>query len=159
MAQASFSAASAWSHTASAPTRNAGRSANFTRELREAEVAVDRGQQFDEPHRLGGDLLLGAEDVRIVLGERAHPHDAVQRAGRLVAVAGAELRQPQRQLAVGAQALAEDLDVARAVHRLQREHLVLVLDLAMNMCWRNFSQWPERSHSERSTSCGVFTSW
>ena len=42
-------------------------------------------------------------------------------------MAGAELRQPQRQFAVGAEALAEDLDMARAVHRLQREDLVLVL--------------------------------
>ncbi len=42
-------------------------------------------------------------------------------------MAGAELRQPQRQFAVGAEALAEDQDVARAVHRLQREDLVLVL--------------------------------
>ena len=113
MAQASFSAASAWSQISSAPARSVGRSANFTRKLVEAEIAVDRAQQLDEPHRLGRDLLLGAEDVRVVLGEGAHPHDAVQRAGRLVAVAGAELRHAQRQLAVAAHALAEDLHVAR----------------------------------------------
>jgi hypothetical protein len=39
--------------------------------------------------------------VRVVLGEGAHAHDAVQRARGLVAVAGAELGHAQRQLAVG----------------------------------------------------------
>ena len=53
---------------------------------------------------LGLDLVLGAEDVAIVLGEAAHAHDAVQRAGRLVAVAGAELAIAHRQVAVAVQA-------------------------------------------------------
>src|SRR5690606_10866073 len=56
----------------------------------EAEVTVDVQGQLDERGRLGLHLLFGAEDVRIVLGEAAHTHDAVQRAGRLVAVAGTE---------------------------------------------------------------------
>src|SRR3546814_11939732 len=60
------------------------------------------------------DLVLGAEDVRVVLGEGAHPHDAVQRARRFVAEAGAELRQPQRQVAIALQPLLEDQHVARA---------------------------------------------
>jgi hypothetical protein len=34
----------------------------------------------------------------IVLRELAHPHDPVQRPVRLVPVAGAELREPQRQV-------------------------------------------------------------
>jgi hypothetical protein len=42
---------------------------------------------------LGLHLALGAEDVRVVLREAAHAHDPVQRARRLVAVAGAELGQ------------------------------------------------------------------
>src|SRR3546814_8425274 len=36
------------------------------------------------------DLIRRAEDMTIVLGERAHPHDAVQCAGRLVAMARSE---------------------------------------------------------------------
>src|SRR5690606_17960144 len=42
----------------------------------------------------------------------------MQRARGLVAVAGAELRQSQRQVAVAVQLLVVDLDVARAIHRL-----------------------------------------
>jgi len=35
----------------------------------------------------------------------------MQRAGRFVAMAGAELGQPQRQIAIALQSLVEDLDV------------------------------------------------
>jgi len=59
--------------------------------------------------------------VGVVLREGAHAHDAVQGARRLEAVARAHLGHAQRQLAIAAQTLVEDLDVARAVHRLQRE--------------------------------------
>ena len=58
------------------------------------------------------DLVFGAEDVAIVLRETAHAHDAVQAAGGLVAVAGAELAVAQRQVAVALDALLEDRDVA-----------------------------------------------
>ncbi len=50
------------------------------------------------------DLVLGAEDMRVVLREAAHAHDAVQRARRLVAVARSELGHAQRQVAVALQA-------------------------------------------------------
>jgi hypothetical protein len=66
-------------------------------------------------------LILSAEDVRVVLGEGAGPHQAVQRARRLVAMAGPELAIAQRQVAVRAHPLVEDLDMAGAAHRLQRE--------------------------------------
>ena len=109
---------------------------------------------------LVGDLVLGAEDVRVVLGEAAHAHEAVQRAVRLVAVAGAELGQAERQVAVGLDALVEDLHVAGAVHRLER--MLTRFSLAcsssisvMNMFSRYLSQWPEASQSLRSTTCGV----
>src|SRR3546814_1346523 len=52
---------------------------------------------------------------RSVLGEGAHPHHAVQSARRLVAMAGAEFRHAQRQVAVAGDALLEDLDVPGAV--------------------------------------------
>lgn len=73
------------------------------------------------------DLLFGTEDVGIILGEAPYPHQAVQGTGRLVAVAGAELGHAQRQIAVGFQALVEDLHVARAVHRLDGVLAVLGL--------------------------------
>src|SRR5690554_5732462 len=38
------------------------------------------------------DLLLGAEDMRVVLAELAHPRGARKRAGHLVSVQGAKLR-------------------------------------------------------------------
>ncbi len=64
----------------------------------------------------------------IVLSEGAHPHQPVQGTRGLVAVAGAELGHPERQIAVAVQALVEDLHVGRAVHRLEREGLVLGLE-------------------------------
>ena len=60
-----------------------------------------------------------AEDVAVVLREAADPHEAVERAGPLVAVHGAELEQPQRQLAVRALPTLVDQEVHRAVHRLR----------------------------------------
>jgi len=71
--------------------------------------------------RFGGDLRLGDEDVRIVLGESAHAHQPVQRARGLEAVHLAELGQLERQIAVGLEPVLEDLDVTRAVHRLDHE--------------------------------------
>ena len=67
------------------------------------------------------DLVFGAEDMRVVLGEGAHPHHAVDRARRLVAMHDAEFGDLHRQVAIGLQAVLEDLDMAGAVHRLQRE--------------------------------------
>ncbi len=74
--------------------------------------------------------------MRIILGEAAHAHDAVQRAGGLVAVTRAEFGQPERQVTVGMQAGIENLHVTGAVHRLDRvvavfrrggEHVVAVV--------------------------------
>ena len=52
--------------------------------------AIDRQDQIVDLEDLLGDLLLGDEDVRVVLGEGAHAHQPVQRAGRLEAVHLAE---------------------------------------------------------------------
>lgn len=84
----------------------------------------------------GFDLRFQAEHVPVVLGEATHAQDAVQRAGGLVTVAGAELTVADRQVAVTVQALIEHLHVAGAVHRLDcvgallrfgEEHRVLVV--------------------------------
>ena len=73
--------------------------------LFEAQVLVAGQQQLAERRGLRRDLLMGAEDMGVVLHKAAHPHDAVQRARRLIAVAGAELRHADRQFAIGFQAL------------------------------------------------------
>ena len=99
-------------------------------------MGVDRQRLQVERADFFLDLGFGAEHVAVVLSEAAHAQDAVQRAGGLVAVAGAELAVADRQVAVAVQALVEHLDVPRAVHRLQRvgallrfgeEHVVLVV--------------------------------
>ena len=51
----------------------------------------------------------------------------LQRTGRFVAVATAELAIANRQLAIAAQAGIEDLHVARTIHRLQRVGVLLRL--------------------------------
>ncbi len=108
------------------PTRFSGRVDSFTLHVVEAEVPIDRQDQFVDLEALGLDLLLGAEDVRVVLREGAHPHDAVQRARRLVAMDDAEFRNLQRQIAIALQPVLEDLHVAGAVHRLQREDAIVL---------------------------------
>ena len=95
-------------------------------DLVEAEIGIGRQDQVVDPQAFRGQLLLGAEDVRIVLREAAHAHQPMQRAGRFVAMHVAEFRKPYRQIAIGFQAVLEDLHVARAVHRLQREDAVVV---------------------------------
>ena len=97
----------------------------FHQHVVEAEIRIDTLEKGAEALRLRRHLVFGGEDMGVVLREGAHPHDAVQRAGGLVAVAGAELRHAQRQVAVALDALLEYLHVARAVHRLQREQPVL----------------------------------
>ena len=62
----------------------------FDLHLIEAEVAVNLEDQARDRDRLLGDLILGDEDVRIVLGEGAHAHQAVQCARGLVAMHLAE---------------------------------------------------------------------
>ena len=63
---------------------------------------------------------MGAEQVGVVLGEAADPGQARQLARLLVAVDRAELGQPQRQVAIAARLRGVDLDVVRAVHRLEQ---------------------------------------
>ena len=75
---ARLSAASALSHTSSEPTRLSGRSANLMITSSKAEIAIDRQDQLVQLHAFFGDLILGTEDMRVVLSEMAHAHDPVQ---------------------------------------------------------------------------------
>jgi hypothetical protein len=97
---------------ASVPTRFSGRVASFTT-IFKAEILVDRHHQVVDLQDFRLELVFGAEHMRIVLREAAHPHQPVQRARRLVAVHVAELGQPDRQLAIGFQPVLEDLHMAR----------------------------------------------
>ena len=93
----------------------------------EAEGAQDVRGEVEHAQDLVLELVGAAEDVRVVLREAAHAHQAVQHARALEAVDGAELRPAIRQVAVAAQPRLVDRQVERAVHRLE---LVLdVLDL------------------------------
>ena len=64
----------------------------------EAEIAIDRQDQLVDLVAFGGKLILGAENMRVVLRERAHPHHAMQRARRLIAMDEAEFGEAQRQI-------------------------------------------------------------
>jgi hypothetical protein len=91
----------------------------------ETEVAVDAQDQLGDLDGLRGDLVRGAKNMGIVLSKGAHPHEPVQRPRGLVAMDLAELRQPQRQLSIAAQPLAEHLNMSRAIHRLDRKRPIV----------------------------------
>ena len=61
------------------------------------------GDEVEHAQDLVLELVGAAEDVRVVLGEAAHAHEAVQHARALEAVDGAELGVAEGQLAVAAQ--------------------------------------------------------
>ena len=88
-------------------------------EVAQPVVAQQAEHERQQALDLRPGLLAGAEDVRVVHGQAAHPGQAVHHAGLLVPVDAAELEQPQRQLPVGTPAGFEDQDVERAVHRLE----------------------------------------
>ena len=73
------------------------------RDLAEAEHLVDLADAADHAHHLGLDLVLGAEDVGVVLAERAHAREAGDDAAALGAVQAPEVGEAQRQVAVRAQ--------------------------------------------------------
>jgi len=73
-------------------------------------------------------MVFPAEDMRVVLDEGAGPHQPLPGTRRLVAMDGAELEEPQRQIAEGADALIEDLDMTGAAHRLQRQRAPAVVE-------------------------------
>jgi hypothetical protein len=79
-------------------------------------------------------LLLGAENMGVVLRKATHTHDAVQGAGRLIAVAGAKFG---HNAAAGhdknLMPMVEYLHVARTVHWLYRV-VTFSSALVVNMC-------------------------
>ena len=109
--------------------RASGRSANLMRKSGKPKSAVDLRQQLMN-RAVSAAIWSSVQKICASSWVNcADAHDAVQRAGGFVAVARPELRHPQRQFAVGPHAVAENLDMAGAVHRLQRQDFVLVLHL------------------------------
>jgi len=90
-----------------------------TRGLTQTEGAVEVTGELDAVGDLVDDLVVAAEDVRVVLGEPARPQHPVDHPGALVAVDGPELRDAHRQLAVRTGAGGERQDVERTVHGLE----------------------------------------
>ena len=72
------------------------------------------------------ELILSHEDVGVVLAEAAHPEQAVEGAGQLVAVDQADLTHPQGQVPVGVGLAGVDQHAAGAVHGL--DGVVLPVD-------------------------------
>ncbi len=83
-----------------------------------AEERVDLIDQTGHAFDLLLDLLRGHEDMGIVLGKAAHPHQPVELAGFLVAVYQSQLTHAQGKIPVGAGLGSIDQDAARAVHGL-----------------------------------------
>ena len=97
------------------------------RHLFEAEILVHAHQKVAKRLGFRCDLVLGTEDVGVVLDEGAHPHQPVQGARGFVPQTRAELGHADGKVAVAGDALAVDLHVAGAVHGLERQYPVLGL--------------------------------
>ena len=83
-------------------------------------MGIDLHRLAMEVDDLAFDLLLGAEDMPVILDKATHTHEAVQGAGRLIARARTEFAIADRQFAVAVQPVVVDQHMARAIHRLQR---------------------------------------
>src|SRR5712692_2350866 len=68
-------------------------------EVLESELSIHVAHHLEVERDFVFDLVLAAEDVRVVLRHRTHPHQAVQRARALRAMQPAELRDAHRQVA------------------------------------------------------------
>ena len=102
-----------------------------------AEIGVGRQDQLVDLEALVGHLVFGAEHMRVVLREGAHAQQPVHGARRLIAMHDAELGHAQRQFAIRTQAVLEDLDMARAIHRLDGEDALVLGVVAGRGCLKH----------------------
>ena len=93
--------------------------------IRQTEERVDLVKKLRNADDLVLYLILGKEDVRVVLREAAYAEHAVQRAGQLMAVDDAQLAVAQGQLLIGVRLQLVHEDAAGAVHGLYREILAV----------------------------------
>ena len=87
--------------------------------IREPKDLIHLIRQLDNPGHLIPDLFLGHEDVGVVLGKAAHPHQAVQGSGGLVPVYQPQLAHAQGQVAVAVDTPLIHQHAAGAIHRLE----------------------------------------
>ena len=85
----------------------------------EPEPAQHEKSEIEKGEDLLVQLVGAKEQVGVVLGEPTHPHKTVQRSGRFVPVYGSQLGIAHGQVAVGSHPGLVDMDVERAVHRLE----------------------------------------
>ena len=71
--------------------------------------------------------------MSVILRKATHPHNPVQCPRGFIAVATAKFGHPQGQIAIGLQALIEDLNVTGAVHRLQGVYRFFARVLFVNL--------------------------
>ena len=107
-------------------------------------------QKSQHPVDLDRHLIGPAEEVGIVLREAAHARQAVQHAAALEAVDRAPLGEAQRQVAVRPRPALVDVDVERAVHRLQVELLPVDLDRRVHVVFVEIEV-PARLPQRRAT--------
>ena len=88
--------------------------------IAQAETFQDEQHQLDVGPHFRFDLVGANEQVGVVLGEAPHTRHAVQLAGLLEAIDGAELGQTNRQIAVTALIGLVNLNVVRTVHRFEK---------------------------------------
>src|SRR5664279_1004442 len=102
----------------------AGGKLHFILETKDAHHVVD---ELENTLDLGIKLIRGAEDMGIILGETAYPHQSVQHTGPLMAVNRAQLEITQGQVTVAAQLGLVDHHVGKTVHRFYTETLLIYL--------------------------------
>ncbi len=93
----------------------------------EAEQAVKAVDEVYNPFDFIDDLFRQHEEVGVILGKGAHPHQAVQHPGKLMTVHQTHFAQAQGQFLVAVQILLVCQKPARAVHGLDR--IVFIIDL------------------------------
>ena len=91
----------------------------------QAKQRVDLVEQAGDADDLILDLVLGQQDVGVVLGEAADTEHAVERAGELMTVDQAQLTVPQGQVSVGMGFQLIDQNTAGAVHGLDGKVLAV----------------------------------
>ncbi len=100
-----------------------------------AQRELDVHRQVEQPVEIEGmveaaedlvlDLVVRTEDMAVVLRDMPNSQQAVQGAGRLVAMERPRLGEAHRELAIAAAAGVVDETVPRAVHRLQPEEVLV----------------------------------
>ena len=91
----------------------------------QAKDGVHLVKELDHVLDLVLELVGGHEDVGVVLGEAAHPEQAVEGAGQLVPVHQAQLAHPQGEIPVGVGLVFVDQHAAGTVHGLDGEVLLV----------------------------------